>query len=308
MLQSLKINSQVGVSTSHLALFRIVFFSWYLIRVLQTLKTNYYDLLYRNPYNPIPLFESLHIGRMDGQTYIYLSIALIISLILAIEGRFSRLAFPVVAICSFLLIGTSLGYYKAPNNPYVPHSQNVLMFFLILFSLTPRLFHKSALQLTRDLFDKFKKKSRSEEVVSVFHLFPFKLVLCASYFGAAFVRLKTNGLGWLDGYTLQAYLYERSLLLDIPIAHYLAQKHEVCIALSILLNIFELTFFITCINSFLFVVGSIVAISLHFLIYYIMGINFLNWHLLNYSVMLPELIIFISMTAKSRFINTKLTD
>ncbi len=293
MLQSLKINLGREIPTSYLTLFRVVFLSWYLIRVLQTLKTNYYDLLYRNPYNPIPLFEIFHIGRMDPQTYIFLSTALIVSLILAIEGRFARFAFPVVAISSFLLIGTSLGYYKAPNNPYVPHSQNVLMFFLILFSLTPKEFHQSAFRIVREKWDK-------AEVVSIFYILPFKLVLCASYFGAAFVRLQTNGLGWLDGYTLQAYLYERALLIDLPIAFFLAQKHEICILLSILLNVFELTFFITCINSYLFVFGSAVAISLHFLIYYIMGINFLNWHLLNYSVLLPELLLITGLIAKKK--------
>lgn len=63
-----------------------------------------------------------------------------------------------------------------------------------------------------------------------------------SYFSAAWCKLRHNGLSWLNGYTLQYYLWQDALRWERPIGVWFAQQHELAVVLSWLTILVEVGF------------------------------------------------------------------
>lgn len=291
MYKTVKSFFEQTMPLAYFSAFRMVFFSWYLFQSLRVRSEEFFDIQSRPYYNPIPLFEWGGLGRIAPPVFEIVFYLMVIATLFVIEGRWARWALPVVAITSFVKIGTTLGFYKSAANPYVPHSQNILMYFLILFCLVPARHHQSARQALLQLRQIFTNPTApTYATIPIVSLLPFKLSLAVIYFGAAFIRFKKNGFNWLDGYTLQGYLYDRYYLVDIQSALLLAKNHDLSQRVSVAFNFFELLFPLTCLNRYLFLPAALLAMTSHFLILYFMGINFLNWHLMNFSVILPELL------------------
>lgn len=98
--------------------------------------------------------------------------------------------------------------------------------------------------------------------------------------------MAASGLEWMNGYTLQAYLYEHYLLLGLPQALWLAENYWLCVALSVAIIFFEFTFIVGVFVpsvSLIFVLGGL---GLHAGILYFMDINFFSYHALAFLVFL----------------------
>jgi hypothetical protein len=69
-----------------------------------------------------------------------------------------------------------------------------------------------------------------------------QLLLAWSYFSNAMAKLSYSGTQWMNGYTLQESLLYTSIQWNRPLGLWLAQQHELCVALSIATIALELAF------------------------------------------------------------------
>ena len=79
-------------------------------------------------------------------------------------------------------------------------------------------------------------------------LWPLKVVhvlLAITYLSAGMSKLLTSGLRWLNGYTLQGHTFGDALERGHPLGIWLAQQHELAVALSVFTLLLEVFFFVS---------------------------------------------------------------
>src|SRR5208283_2728824 len=64
------------------------------------------------------------------------------------------------------------------------------------------------------------------------------------YLSGALEKLRSGGIRWTDGQSIQAYLIEHYLYTQRPQALWLARRPALCRALSVLVLVWELTFWL----------------------------------------------------------------
>jgi hypothetical protein len=104
-----------------------------------------------------------------------------------------------------------------------------------------------------------------------------KIVLIQVYFSAGIQKIRSSGLGWLNGKYLQAYLIENSLWTDRNAVIAIASNTIMCAVLSLLVLTFELTFgvvlflpqltFIYVGFALLFHLGTLITMRINYLKY-----------------------------------------
>jgi hypothetical protein len=79
-------------------------------------------------------------------------------------------------------------------------------------------------------------------------MWPLKLahvVLAMTYFSTGITKLLAGGLAWMNGYTLQTYVFIDGINRDIPAGVWLAHQHTLCVLLAIGTILFETFFFVS---------------------------------------------------------------
>jgi hypothetical protein len=79
-------------------------------------------------------------------------------------------------------------------------------------------------------------------------MWPLKLVhvlLAMTYFSTGISKLMVGGLAWMNGYTLQNYIFGDGISRDIPLGIWVAQHYWLCVFLSVFTIGFELFFFVS---------------------------------------------------------------
>ena len=69
-----------------------------------------------------------------------------------------------------------------------------------------------------------------------------QVLLALSYLNAGLCKIGLGGPEWFNGYTLQGYLLQDAIRWDRPWGLWLAKQHELCVALSYMTVLFEVTF------------------------------------------------------------------
>jgi hypothetical protein len=79
-------------------------------------------------------------------------------------------------------------------------------------------------------------------------MWPLKLaqvVLAMTYFSTGISKLLAGGFAWMNGYTLQFYLFRDGINRDIPAGIWLAHHHTLCVLLGIGTILFEVFYFVS---------------------------------------------------------------
>jgi hypothetical protein len=120
-------------------------------------------------------------------------------------------------------------------------------------------------------------------------MWPLKLahvVLAMTYFSTGFTKLLVGGFAWMNGYTLQNYIFGDGLYRTIPAGIWLAHQHTLCVLLAIGTILFELFYFVSILVprvARLFFVGGILF---HIGLYVISGHPFFEHIVLNAILLL----------------------
>ena len=120
-------------------------------------------------------------------------------------------------------------------------------------------------------------------------MWPLKLahvILSMTYFSTGISKLLSGGLAWLNGYTLQNYVFTDGINRGIPAGIWLAHQHTLCVFLAIGTIAFETFYFVSLFvprAARLFFVG---AILFHIGLYVVSGHPFFEHILMNAILLL----------------------
>ncbi len=236
-------------------------------------------LLAARIYNPIPLFEVLHIPQAGLEVFQGLRLALVAGLALGAIGLLTRPALVASTLLYFLYFGTQLGFSKASGTNYVYHSENMVFFVLLVLGMSPHVGLWGVDGMRRRGWRWSPDPGETQGS-------PWALPLLATllglvYFGSAWCKLTASPL-WADGETLQAYLYVKYLLADTELGYRIAQSWWLCLFLGIATIVLEAGFWTVCLFPRRAWLYALSGLAFHVGIYLAMNINFLLYHCYTY--------------------------
>ncbi len=222
-------------------------------------------------WNPIPLFDWFGVGLMSREAFQVLQVVLVAALALTAVGAFTRIAAHVAWISFFFYMATFLGFSKTADSSYVYHSKNIVVFILFILAVAPGV-SAWGLDGWRRRGWKWRPSETSETTISNWPSQLIKVTLGLAYFGSGYCK----HFLWADGYTLQAYLTSKHLLLgeSTQWGMWLAEQYWICLFLSISTVILELTFIVVVFFprlTWFYVFGGL---SFHSMVWVTMKISF----------------------------------
>ena len=257
------------LSSGQFFVFRFLF----CIAVLLYLLFNWFYVTgpYGGNYNPIPLFELFKIEQWSLGVNKILYILLLGSLSFLAFGKLPRIFTALSTVLFFLFMGNYLGSMKSPNSNYVWHSHNMILYILLALNFLP--------------VNKVKTLSFQSKEFYLWELILLKLIVCTGYFGSAYIKLKTSGLNWMDGYTLQAYFIQKHILTGNTFALNFVDNLNLLIAISWFTVLLELIFCFGLLirKTEFYVLGML--FGFHLMILLTLEINFINSHFLPISTL-----------------------
>lgn len=215
--------------------------------------------------NPQRLLGKFQLPKIDKKAFIFFGILFITSLLLSAMNVFPRI-FIFIALVSYFPYFNSI-----MSLSFIQRKTNLLPFVLFVLLFAP---------------------SISEPLNQPSTLFPMiliKIVIAHMYFSAALQKIRNSGLKWYDGQSLRAYLLEHYLWGDMKAALWLAQRRKLCMVLSLLSLIFELTFWIIIILPPLTYIYVIAGLAFHLGTLITMRINYLKYLTPVYMVFVTDI-------------------
>ncbi len=155
---------------------------------------------------------------------------------LALVGLFTRASLFVFAACIWIFVAHLYSFAD------VHHESTIFAIVLLALAFAP-----SGDRLSVDGLLRRRRGERSPAVVDN-AMWPLKLahvLLALTYFSTGMSKLITGGLQWMNGYTLQAYVFGDAVPRGFPLGVWLGQQHTLAIALSIFTIVFEVFFFLS---------------------------------------------------------------
>ncbi len=265
-----------------LSLFRFLYATLLIVTLLQR-GDKYVRMYETTTWYPTPLFELSGIPLLSVQVFQILQWVLLGSLAFVAIGLFTRTAATVSWIAFFLVMGTSLGFGKSPHTEYVVHSTNIVIVVLLVLSVAPAVATYG--------IDGWRRRGwrwhpdESGMAISAWPTQLIKLSLALAYFGAGYCKVATSPL-WADGYTLQAFLMSKHLIIDCDAGAWVAQNYWLCLLLGIATLVLELTFYLVVFYPRLTWWYVAAAIGFHTSIYLTMRINFFPYYGLTFLIFL----------------------
>lgn len=228
---------------------------------------HYEDLIHK----PILIFKTLNLDLFLANNINTFVILLAVSLFFTSIGLFTRYALLNAAILFFIVIGNSLSHtsFELFKNS-TSHSQNLIFYLLITLFCLP--------SSTNYSLDNYLKKIKNrvsykwEETCLI-------LVICSAYFGSGYTKLMTSGLKWMDGNSLQTYLYERSILFNITESNFIINNTTLAMLISVYTILLECVLIFFLLHQRIRWLIILQLVLFHTAIYYLMHINFLVTHL-----------------------------
>jgi uncharacterized membrane protein YphA (DoxX/SURF4 family) len=173
------------------------------------------------------------------------------------------------------------------------HGEAIFAIFLMLLAFSPSGGSLSIDALIRGRRHRPENDRKMTANRVEFGIWPLKLIqvlLALTYFSTGASKLVYGGLQWMNGYTLQQYIFTDAVLWGLPLGIWIAQQHTLCQLSSIGTIFFELFFFITLIiprsvpyfliSGLLFHTGIYVTMAAPFfqhMILYAVFIDFDRW-------------------------------
>jgi hypothetical protein len=101
-------------------------------------------------------------------------------------------------------------------------------------------------------------------------MWPLKVghvLLAITYFSAGISKMIAGGFRWMNGYTLQDYVFADAMQRGFPFGVWLGQHHTLAVFFSVFTVLFELTFFLSLVlprtAPFYFLNGLLFQIGLY---------------------------------------------
>ena len=162
-----------------------------------------------------------------------------------------------------LALGTWFFVSHAYSYADVHHTKALFAIFLMVLPFSPAGDSLSIDALIRRRRARVAGESAPAARLTDTAMWPLKLLhvlLAMTYFSTGITKLISGGLAWMNGYTLQNYIFNTAINRDIPLGLWLAHQHTLCILLGIGTILFETFFFVSILvprAAPLFFVGGI---------------------------------------------------
>lgn len=185
-------------------------------------------------------------------------------------GLRTRTSAALLALSTWFLVSHDGSYGE------IHHPEIVLSMFLLFLALSP-----SGMRLSIDA--RLRGRPVGTTNMAVWPLKLTQALLVWSYFSNAVAKLAYSGLDWMNGYTLQQSMLYSAVQWERPLGLWLAQQHELCMALSIATIALELAFPLALFVPRLRPVLLASAVAFHVAMYLTMNIGFFQ-HVVLFAV------------------------
>jgi hypothetical protein len=170
----------------------------------------------------------------------------IISGVTTLVGFWTRMSALLFSLGYLILIAHMYSYGTRH------HTEAILAIFLLLLAFSPSGLCLSVDSYLKRLKDRNKRVPGSSGITAqvdnaYWPLLLTQILLSLLYLFAGLCKLHVGGLHWMNGYTLQTHLLQDAIRWQKPYGFWLAQQHELAIALSLITVIFECFFFLAVI-------------------------------------------------------------
>ena len=296
-------------SLLNLAICRIVIIGFQLSVLLTTNYQKHCKKISEYPdfiYDPLPVLQLFiwPFGLDYRPSYVVLIASYGITVfagICALVGFKTRLSMVFFAVGNIFLQATSYSFGK------YHHPEALMMISLAILAISP-----AGMKLSLDSHflrkrqahgtpDKLGKNKLISDINS-FAFWPILLIrwlFALVYLDAAISKLEDGGLAWINGYTLQYYLFEDGLRWGSKLALWLGHQHLLVLILSCAAIIFEGTFFLILIFPKLAALYIPMGFTFHMGIYLTQKAPFFTFLAL-YSVFIPWTLLFARIAARKR--------
>ena len=158
--------------------------------------------------------------------------------ILALVGLLTRVSLFVFAMGTWIFVAHLFSYGDRH------HTEALFCIFLLLLAFAP-----SGARLSIDaLLRRRRGEVPDPDGLSEMAIWPLKVMhvlFALTYFSAGMSKLMHSGTRWLNGYTLRGHTFGDALERGHPIGIWLAQQHELAVALSFFTIFIEVFFFVS---------------------------------------------------------------
>jgi hypothetical protein len=151
---------------------------------------------------------------------------------------------------SLFLFALGLWFFVSHQYSYadVHHTQAPFAIFLMALAFSP-----AGDSLSIDALIRRRRARAAGEPAPIARsmdtaMWPLKLaqvVLALTYFSTGISKLLAGGLAWMNGYTLQFYLFRDGINRGLPAGIWLAHYHSLCVLLAIGTILFEVFYFVS---------------------------------------------------------------
>jgi uncharacterized membrane protein YphA (DoxX/SURF4 family) len=201
----------------------------------------------------------------------------VIAGVLALIGLFTRLSLFLLALGVWFFV--SHGYSYAD----VHHPQALFAIFLMLLPFSP-----AGDRLSVDALRRRSRGAPAAEATDM-AMWPLRLLhvlLALTYFSTGVTKLISGGLAWMNGYTLQRYLFSDAISGNIPLGIWMSQQYTLCVILSVLTILFEVFYFVSILVPRVAPLVFISAIFFHLGLYATSGHPFFPHMVMNAVLLL----------------------
>ena len=160
----------------------------------------------------------------------------------ALVGLFTRTSLFVFALGVWIFVSHAYSYAD------VHHPQALFAIFLMVLPFSP-----AGERLSVDALIRRRRVRRSADLAVEpgtveTAMWPLKLLhvlLALTYFSTGITKLISGGFDWMNGYTLQNYIFSDAVSGDIPLGIWLAQHYTLCVLLGVFTILFEVFYFVS---------------------------------------------------------------
>ncbi len=199
--------------------------------------------------------------------------------LLALVGFLTRASLFVFATGVLVIISHLYSYAD------VHHRQALFAIFLMLLPFAP-----SGARLSVDaLLRRRREDDPATGDLTDTAVWPLRLLhvlLAITYFSTGIAKVLSGGLAWVNGHTLQQYIFSDAVTTGLPLGIWLAQSYVLCVILAVFTLLFELGYFVSLFLPRLAPLIFAGAIGFHISLYLTAGHPFFEHMVMNAILLL----------------------
>jgi hypothetical protein len=160
----------------------------------------------------------------------------------ALVGFFTRTSLFVFALGIWIFVGHGYSYAD------VHHPQALFAIFLMVLPFSPvgeRLSVDALVRRRRVRRSADRAKGSGAVETAMWPLKLLHVLLALTYFSTGITKLISGGFAWMNGYTLQNYIFSDAVSSNIPLGIWLAQHRSLCVLLGVGTILFEVFYFVS---------------------------------------------------------------